>query len=126
VEENFASQLSPGDTFFFAGLTLEVERMEVTDLIVRATKRSARIPTYLGQRLPISTSLADRVRRFLHEPAEWPRFPADVRDWLEIQGRARRFPRPGNCSSRPSRMRAATTWSPTASKAGTRTSRSAC
>jgi Lhr-like helicase len=28
VEEYFASTLSPGDTFYFAGLVLEVERIE--------------------------------------------------------------------------------------------------
>ena len=39
---------------------------------------------------------------------------------------ARCCPSPTSCWSKPSRTKAATTWSPTASKAGTRTSRSAC
>ncbi len=95
VEESFAATLSPGDTFFFAGLVLEVERMDTEDLLVRATSRPARIPTYGGARMPISTNLADRVRRFLAEPSEWPRFPADVRDWLEMQARRSRLPEPG-------------------------------
>ena len=95
VEESFAATLSPGDTFYFAGLTLEVERQEVEDLIVRATSRPARIPTYGGSRMPISTNLADRVRRFLAEPAEWDRFPSDVRDWLAMQARRSSLPEPG-------------------------------
>jgi ATP-dependent Lhr-like helicase len=95
VEESFASTLSPGDTFFFSGLTLEVERMDTEDLIVRATSRPARIPTYGGARMPLSTNLADRVRGFLAEPAEWPRFPVDVREWLEMQARRSRLPEPG-------------------------------
>ena len=95
VEEAFAAQLSPGDTFFFAGLSLEVERMNTEDLIVRATSKPARIPTYGGSRMPLSTSLADRVRHFLAEPAEWPRFPPDVREWLEVQQRRSALPRPG-------------------------------
>jgi len=95
VEEGFAAQLSPGDTFFFAGLSLEVERMDTEDLVVRATSRPARIPTYGGSRMPLSTSLADRVRGFLATPAEWARFPADVREWLEIQARRSTLPRPG-------------------------------
>ncbi|HEX8553611.1 MAG TPA: ligase-associated DNA damage response DEXH box helicase [Sphingomonas sp.] len=95
VEENFAAQLSPGDTFFFAGLSLEVEKMDTEDLIVRATSRPARIPTYGGSRMPLSTSLADRVRAFLATPEEWPRFPHDVREWLEIQTRRSVLPRPG-------------------------------
>jgi ATP-dependent Lhr-like helicase len=95
VEEAFAATLSPGDTFFFAGLVLEVERMEVEDLIVRATSKPARIPTYGGARMPISTNLADRVRHFLADPDQWVRFPADVREWLEMQQRRSSLPEPG-------------------------------
>jgi ATP-dependent helicase Lhr and Lhr-like helicase len=95
VEESFAATLSPGDTFFFAGLVLEVERQEVEDLIVRATSKPARIPTYGGARMPISTNLANRVRHFLAEPEQWVRFPADVRDWLEMQARRSSLPEPG-------------------------------
>lgn len=94
VEEAFASTLSHGDTFFFAGMSLEVEKIDTEDLIVRATARPARIPTYGGSRMPLSTNLADRVRGYLDTPAEWSRFPDDVREWLEIQGRRSALPRP--------------------------------
>ncbi|TZG26452.1 ligase-associated DNA damage response DEXH box helicase [Sphingomonas montanisoli] len=94
VEEGFAATLSPGDAFFFMGLALEVEKVDVTDLIVRATAKPARIPTYGGARMPISTHLADRVRHYLHEPEQWPRFPGDVREWLEMQARRSRLPAP--------------------------------
>ena len=95
VEESFAATLSPGDTFFFAGLSLEVERIDTSDLVVRASSRPARIPSYGGARMPLTTHLADRVRRFLATPAEWRRFPPDVREWLEIQARRSRLPAPG-------------------------------
>ncbi|MET3436825.1 ligase-associated DNA damage response DEXH box helicase [Sphingomonas sp. 1185] len=95
VEEGFAATLAPGDTFFFAGLSLEVESIDGEDLIVRATSRPARIPTYGGSRMPLSTSLADRVRAFLADRGEWDRFPADVHDWLEMQDRRSVLPRPG-------------------------------
>ncbi|MDB5687908.1 MAG: associated domain protein [Rhizorhabdus sp.] len=94
VEEGFAASLSPGDCFFFMGLALEVQKIELTDLLVRATAKPARIPTYGGARMPISTHLADRVRAFLHDPSQWPRFPDDVREWLEVQGRRSRLPAP--------------------------------
>ena len=94
VEEGFASTLSNGDTFFFAGLSLEVEKIDTEDLIVRATSRPARIPTYGGSRMPLSTNLADRVRGFLSTPGEWHRFPDDVRDWLEMQAKRSVLPRP--------------------------------
>src|SRR3546814_10044096 len=70
VEEGFAATLSHGDTFFFAGLSLEVEKIDTEDLIVRATTRPARIPTYGGARMPISTNLAGRVRGFLASRSE--------------------------------------------------------
>jgi ATP-dependent Lhr-like helicase len=94
VEEGFGATLSNGDTFFFAGLSLEVLSMDTEDLIVRATSRPARIPTYGGSRMPLSTNLADRVRRFLATPAEWGRFPDDVHEWLEVQARRSLLPRP--------------------------------
>ncbi|WP_375427306.1 ligase-associated DNA damage response DEXH box helicase [uncultured Sphingomonas sp.] len=95
VEEAFAATLSPGDTFFFAGLSLEVERMDTEELVVRATSRPARVPSYGGSRMALSTSLADRVRGFLADPSKWPEFPGDVREWLEIQARRSVLPRPG-------------------------------
>ena len=94
VEEGFGATLSNGDTFFFAGLSLEVIGMDTEDLIVRATTREARIPTYGGSRMPLSTNLADRVRGFLATPSEWARFPDDVREWLEVQQRRSVLPAP--------------------------------
>jgi len=95
VEEAFGATLSPGDTFTFAGMALEVERVEVTDIIVRATTKNARFVSYMGARLAITTTLAARVRRFFADPAQWARFPADVREWLEVQAYRSRLPAPG-------------------------------
>jgi ATP-dependent Lhr-like helicase len=94
VEEGFASTLSPGDHFFFAGLSLEVERIKDTDIIVHASKKSARIVTYGGQRMSMSTHLAERVRRMLADRNDWHRFPDDVREWLEVQERRSTLPEP--------------------------------
>ena len=94
VEDVFASSLSVGDTFFFAGLTLEIERMQGTDIIVRATAKSARIPTYVGARMAMTTHLAERVRRFLADRSQWGRFPDDVREWLEVQAYRSVLPEP--------------------------------
>jgi ATP-dependent helicase Lhr and Lhr-like helicase len=94
VEEYFASTLTRGDTFFFAGLVLEVEKIDGTDLFVKATTKSARIPTYVGARMAMTTNLADRVRHFLYDREQWPRFPDDVREWLEVQDYRSVLPRP--------------------------------
>jgi len=95
VEEGFAASLSNGDTFFFAGMSCEVLRIDTEDVLVRASTRPARIPTYGGARMPLSTNLADRVRGFLAHPEEWARFPDDVREWLEVQSYRSRLPQPG-------------------------------
>ena len=95
VEERFAAQLSPGDTFFFAGMSLEVESLKDMDVIVRAAKKSATIPSYGGLRLPLTTHLAERVQAMLTDRAGWARFPDDVREWLEMQDYRSRLPGPG-------------------------------
>jgi ATP-dependent Lhr-like helicase len=76
-------------------MAVEVERVELTDVIVRATAKPARIVSYTGLRLSISSTLAERVRHFLADPAEWARFPDDVREWLEVQQRRSQLPAPG-------------------------------
>jgi ATP-dependent Lhr-like helicase len=94
IEEGYASTLAPGDLFFFAGLSLEVEQFKDTDVIVRASSKSGRIVTYGGQRMSMSTHLANRVRHMLADRNDWHRFPDDVRDWLEVQDRRSVIPEP--------------------------------
>ena len=94
LDEYFAASLMPGDTFAFSGMSLEVERTDGTDLIVRATTKKARIPSYMGARMPLTTHLAARVRQFLHDQNSWARFPGDVREWLEMQARVSTIPAP--------------------------------
>ena len=95
VEERFAASLRPGDTFQFAGVNLEVERIKDMELTVRASSKAAMIPSYGGQRLPLTTHLADRVREMLMDRASWARFPDDVREWLEVQDWRSEMPGPG-------------------------------
>ncbi len=94
VEEGFGASLSPGDTFRFAGLDLEVEGVRDMELVVRAAKRSGRIPSYMGARMPLTTHLAERVRAMLVDRSGWARFPDDVREWLEMQDWRSRLPGP--------------------------------
>ena len=94
VEEGFASVLAPGDRFFFAGLSLEVEQLKDTDIIVRASSKSGQVVTYGGQRMSMSTHLANRVRHMLCDRNDWHRFPDDVREWLEVQSERSVLPEP--------------------------------
>ncbi|MGE4430728.1 MAG: ligase-associated DNA damage response DEXH box helicase [Sphingobium sp.] len=94
LEEGFGATLGPGDTFRFSGLDLEVKAMAENDLIVRATRKSAIIPSYSGTRMALSTSLSDRVRALLHDRTEHDRLPPDIREWLAAQARFSRLPAP--------------------------------
>ena len=95
VEERFGASLSIGDTFQFAGINVEVEQMRETDILVKASKKAAIIPSYGGARMPLTTHLADRVRAMLVDRAGWARFPDDVREWLEVQDWRSHLPGPG-------------------------------
>ena len=86
VEEYFVMGLEPGDTFLFAGRLLRFDGLRET--IVQAspaTGDAPKIPAYAGGRLPLSTSLADRVRGLLQDDANWPTLPAAVEEWLRMQ-----------------------------------------
>jgi ATP-dependent Lhr-like helicase len=94
VEEGFASALAPGDRFFFAGLSLEVEQLKDTDVIVHASSKRGQVVTYGGQRMSMSTHLANRVRAMLADRNDWHRFPDDVSEWLEVQSERSVLPEP--------------------------------
>jgi len=88
VEEYFIEGLTPGDTFVFAGEVLRYEALrEDTVLVTRATGADPKVPSYEGGKFPLSTHLAERVRRTLADPSSWVDFPEQVREWLEMQRR---------------------------------------
>jgi ATP-dependent Lhr-like helicase len=86
VEEYFIEQLSPGDTFAFAGEILRFEGLRDMDAIVtRAHDSDPKVPAYEGGKFPLSTYLADRVRHMLAEREAWSKLPGQVSDWLKLQ-----------------------------------------
>ncbi|MEO1475686.1 MAG: DEAD/DEAH box helicase, partial [Pseudomonadota bacterium] len=86
VEEYFVEMLTPGDTFLFAGDILRLVGIEDEDvLVVRTQDDKPAIPSYNGGKFPLSTFLAERVRQMIHDPAEWPKLPDQVREWIEFQ-----------------------------------------
>ena len=92
VEEYFAGQLRVGDSFMFAGQTLEVTGFDGADIHVRMGRGSPKVPVYAGGRMPMTTRLAARVRGLMNDRARWPAMPEDVREWLAIQDRVSRLP----------------------------------
>lgn len=86
MEEYFLSLLTPGDTFLFGGEILRLVAIDGMDaLVMRAQSDSPAIPTYNGGKFPLTTFLADRVRKMIHDPAQWTGLPDPVREWFEIQ-----------------------------------------
>jgi len=96
VEEWFIDQMTPGDTFAFAGEVLRFEGMrEMEALVTRAAGADPKIPIYESGKFPLSTYLAARVRRILGRPAEWRNLPEQVSNWLRIQRRKSVIPKVG-------------------------------
>ena len=86
AEEWYFEQLTPGDTFLFAGQVWAFQGITGTDaLVTHATDSDPRIPSWGGSKFPLSTSLADRVRTMIHDRDHWRVLPPDVQEWMELQ-----------------------------------------
>src|SRR6185312_8932659 len=76
MEEYFFGTLLPGDTFMFGGEIVAFEGMKDNEAFVsRAQSANPKIPSYTGGKFPLSTYLAERVRRIMDSPEEWTKLP---------------------------------------------------
>jgi ATP-dependent Lhr-like helicase len=86
VEEYFVETMVPGDTFVFAGEILRYDALVEDEVYVsRTTATDPKVPAYDGGKFPLSTYLADRVRRLLADRDQWGPLPDAVREWLDLQ-----------------------------------------
>lgn len=86
AEEWYFEQLTPGDTFLFAGQIWAFQGITGTDaLVTHAHDKDPKIPSWGGAKFPVSTSLADRVRTMVQDRDHWRVLPPDVQEWLELQ-----------------------------------------
>ena len=86
AEEWYFEQLTPGDTFLFAGQVWAFQGIVGTDaLVTHANDKEPKIPSWGGSKFPLSTSLADRVRAMVQDRDHWRVLPPDVQEWLELQ-----------------------------------------
>ena len=93
IEEYFLEMLAPGDTFLFIGQVLRFEGIRENECLASKTfDESPKIPAYAGGKFPLSTYLAEQVRKMLIDPQSWATLPNQVREWLELQKRVSRMP----------------------------------
>lgn len=70
VEESFISKLKPGNTFWFAGRSLEFIRVkEMTAYVKKSNSTKGMIPSWNGGRMPLSSQLSAVFRDKLDEVA---------------------------------------------------------
>lgn len=68
IEEWFIAQLKPGDIFWFAGRSLEFVRIkDMTVQVRRSKKKTGKVPSWLGGRMPLSSQLAAFLRMKMHQ-----------------------------------------------------------
>jgi ATP-dependent Lhr-like helicase len=93
IEEVFIEGLVPGDTFVFGGEVVRYEALVEDQVYVsRANDKDAKVPSYMGGKFPLSTYLAERVRKLLDSSRDWNALPDQVHDWLSLQRRFSRVP----------------------------------
>lgn len=67
IEEYFITKLKKDDKFILAGRTMEVAMLKDMTVYTRLAKGRAIVPSYLGGRLPLSSSLSHFMREKLSE-----------------------------------------------------------
>jgi len=93
IEEYFIEGLVVGDTFVFGGEVVRYEALAEDQVYVsRANDKDAKVPSYMGGKFPLSTYLAERVRKLLADRRAWSGLPDQVRDWLSLQAHLSRVP----------------------------------
>ncbi|WP_249444014.1 hypothetical protein, partial [Acinetobacter baumannii] len=53
--------------------------------VSRANDKDAKVPSDRGGKFPLSTYLAERVRKLRDDRRQWNALPEQVRDWLSLQ-----------------------------------------
>jgi ATP-dependent helicase Lhr and Lhr-like helicase len=93
IEEYFIEGLVVGDTFVFGGEVVRYEQLSEDQVYVsRANDVDAKVPSYAGGKFPLSTYLAERVRKLLADKRAWKALPDQVSDWLSLQAHLSRVP----------------------------------
>ncbi|MGI4019867.1 MAG: ligase-associated DNA damage response DEXH box helicase [Janthinobacterium lividum] len=70
IEENFISKIKPGDNFWFAGRSLELIKVkDMTAFVKKSNVKKGIIPSWMGQRMQLSSQYCTMIRDKLDEVA---------------------------------------------------------
>lgn len=95
VEEYFAASLTPGDTFLIGGEVVRYETLrEMSVEVSRDRGREPKIAVFSGSTFSTSTELSARILKILGQKS-WPNLPKHTAEWLALQRKASRLPKPG-------------------------------
>ncbi|HET8804604.1 MAG TPA: ligase-associated DNA damage response DEXH box helicase, partial [Aequorivita sp.] len=91
IEEWFISKLKPGDSFVFAGRTLELVRIRQMQAQVRkSTRKSGKVASFLGGRLPLSSQMSKILREEMQSEADHKRNTPELKALSHIFDRQER------------------------------------
>ena len=91
IEEWFISKMKPGDTFVFAGRTLELVRIrQMMAQVRKSSKKSAKVVSFMGGRLPLSSQMSKILREELQSEADHKRNTPELKALSHIFDRQER------------------------------------
>ncbi len=91
IEEWFISKMKPGDIFVFAGRTLELVRIrQMMAQVRKSSKKSAKVVSFMGGRLPLSSQMSKILREELQSEADHKRNTPELKALSHIFDRQER------------------------------------
>ncbi len=91
IEEWFISKMKPGDTFVFAGRTLELVRIRQMQAQVRKSSKSTKnVVSFMGGRLPLSSQMSKILREEMQSEADHKRNTPELKALSDIFDRQER------------------------------------
>ncbi len=91
IEEWFISKMKPGDTFVFAGRTLELVRIrQMMAQVRKSSKKTAKVVSFMGGRLPLSSQMSKILREELQSEADHKRNTPELKALSHIFDRQER------------------------------------
>lgn len=92
IEEDFASTLTPGDTFLIGGEIVRYEGLrEMTVEVSRSPGREPKVAVFNGTKFATSTLLTERILA-MFAAGDFAALPAHTARWLRLQAEVSRLP----------------------------------